>query len=141
MSTSAYPLVPSANPPSALVEPKRVAPDAVAPTVRALFEVDGEPIVHGRPSSMSPSLPAGNSNRFSGFCVSRTAQSVWSREETQARCEIGPPSRSGRNRGHIEQAIQSHAAVARGDTICFCTYTKRRYVPRYYVPHSKTDSL
>ena len=138
VSTSAYPLVPSAIPPSALVEPRRVGPDAVAPTVRMFLEVDGEPIVQGRPSSTSPSLPAGNISRFSGFCVSRTAQSVWSREETRSRGEIGSPSISGRNRGHIDQAIQSHAT---GGSKCSSPiYTKRRYVPRYYVLCSKTDS-
>ena len=69
VSMSAYPFVLSIVLPSAPVVVKRVSPDDVAPTARAFLPIAGEPIVHTvRPSSMSPSLPAANISRFSGFC-------------------------------------------------------------------------
>ena len=69
VSTSAYPFAPSKTSPSAPVVVNRVSPDAVAPTARAFLPIAGVPIVHTvRLSLMSPSLPAANISRFSGFC-------------------------------------------------------------------------
>lgn len=68
VSTSAYPFAPSKNSPSAPVIVKRVSPDDVAPTPRAFLPIAGVAIVHTVRSSMSPSLPAANISKFSGFC-------------------------------------------------------------------------
>ena len=70
VSTSATPFVPSASSPSAPVVPRRVSPDAVAPTARAFLPIAGLLNVQTlRPSSTSPSFPAANISRFSGYCA------------------------------------------------------------------------
>lgn len=52
---------------SPAVRVTRVAPDVVAPTARQFFPMAGLLIVQVE-RSMSPSLPAANISRCSGFC-------------------------------------------------------------------------
>lgn len=69
VSMSACPFVPSASLPSAPVDVRRDSPEDVAPTARTFFPIAGDPMVQEvRNSSMSPSLPAANTSRFSWFC-------------------------------------------------------------------------
>ena len=67
---SAPPLKSPLSSPLEAVVVRRVSPDDVEPIASTFFAIAGLPMVQtSRPSSMSPSLPAANTSRFSGFWV------------------------------------------------------------------------
>lgn len=68
VSMSVTRFVPSVMSPSEPVRVMRVPPEVLAPTARTFFVSAGLPIVQVS-RSKSPSLPAANISRFSGFCT------------------------------------------------------------------------
>ena len=67
---SALSLESSLSSPLEAVVVRCVFPDDVEPIASTFFVIAGLPMVQtSRPSSMSPSLPAENTRRFSGFWV------------------------------------------------------------------------